>query len=99
MKGCDYIMTGAEFKKVIEHFGESNILGIGFDNSSAITFGPYEFSLANNYIEEIESIQTVGFDSRGNPFHTIKHVENIQSVIVRDANVPYTAYDRITLRG
>jgi len=92
-------MTGAEFKATVAHYGEQNILGIGFDNSAAVTFGENEFTLANNYIEEIESIHLIGFDSRGNPYHTVKHVENIQSLIIRDSNVPFNNYDRITLRG
>lgn len=91
-------MSGEEFKNVVTYYGEDNILGIGFDNSAAITFGKGEFSLANNYLEDIESIQTIGFDSKGNPFHVIKHVENVQGIIVRDKNVPFEAYDRITIR-
>ena len=91
-------MTGSEFKSLIKHYGEENILGIGFDNSAAITFGKGEFTLANNYIEEIESIQTIGFDSRGLPFHVVKHVENVQGIIIRDSKIDFNAYDRITLR-
>lgn len=92
-------MTGAEFTKMVNYYGESNILGIGFDNSAAITFGRNEFSLSNNYVADIESIHTVGFDSRGNPFHIIKHVENVQCIMVRDNNIPFELYDRITIRG
>ena len=91
-------MTGAEFKKMVDYYGEANILGIGFDNSSAITFGEGEFTLANNYIDDIESFQFVGFDRYGLPYHIIKHIENVQAILVRDSGVPYAAYDRITLR-
>ena len=91
-------MTGENFKKMIAHYGENNILGIGFDNSAAITFGRGEFSLANNYIEEIESIHDIGFDSHAIPFHVIRHVENVQCIIVRDAGYPNTEYDRISIR-
>ena len=91
-------MTGAEFTKIINYYGEANILGFGFDNSSAITFGPGEFTLANNYLSDIECIHSIGFDSRANPFHVIKHIETIQAIIVRDANVPFAAYDRISIR-
>ena len=91
-------MTGENFKKMINHYGEQNILGIGFDNSAAITFGKGEFSLANNYNEDLESIHNIGFDSRGNPFHVIRHVENVQSLIVRDNGFPVEAYDRISIR-
>ena len=91
-------MTGAEFKNIITYFGETNILSIAFDNSAAITFAENEFTLANNYIEDLESIHTIGFDSKGNPFHVIKHVENVQGVIIRDSGIPFNAYDRITIR-
>jgi len=92
-------MTGAEFKKVVNYFGEENILGIGFDNSTAITFGPGEFTLANSYIEDLESIHEIVFDSKGNPFHVIKHIETVQCLMIRDSGIPFTAYDRISIRG
>lgn len=91
-------MTGAEFTKMVNYYGESNILGIGFDNSSAITFGKGEFTLANNYIADIESIHTIGFDAKGNPFHVIKRTDNIQCIIVRDKNIAFEVYDRISIR-
>jgi len=91
-------MTGAEFKKLINYYGEENILGIGFDNSGAITFGKGEFSLANVYVEDLESIQDIAFDSKGNPFHVIRNVSNVQCIIVRDSGIPTEAYDRISIR-
>ena len=91
-------MTGEAFIKVVEYFGEDNILGFGFDNSAAVTFDRDEFSLADNYISEIESFCTTGIDSRGHQFRIIKHVDSIQTVIVRDANVPFEVYDRVSLR-
>lgn len=91
-------MTGTEFKALINYYGEENILGIGFDNSASITFGKGEFTLANNYVEDIESIQMVGFDSRGNPYHTIKHVENVQGIVVKDKAINFDDYDRISIR-
>lgn len=91
-------MTWDEFIKTINYYGESNILGIGFDNSAAITFGPNEFSIANNCVEEVESIHTIGFDSRGLPFHIIKPVAHVHAIIVRDSKVNFSDYDRISLR-
>lgn len=91
-------MTGAEFKKIINYYGEENILGIGFDNSAAVTFAKGEFSLANMYIEDLEVLQEVVFDSRANPFHVIRHVSNIQSIMVRDAGTPIEVYDRYSIR-
>ena len=91
-------MTGEAFIKVVNYFGEDNILGFGFDNSAAVTFDKDEFKLTNNYIPEIESFCTVGIDSRGHKFRIIKHVDSIQTVIVRDESVPFNAYDRVSLR-
>ena len=91
-------MTGDYFVKLINYYGEGNILGIGFDNSAAITFGKNEFTLSNNYNSELESIHDIGFDSKGNPFHVIRHVSNIQCIIVRDSGIPIEAYDRISIR-
>ena len=93
-------MDGATFKKIVNYYGEENIIGIGFDNSAGVTFGKGEFSLSTVFIEAIECVQIVGFDNLGHPYHTIKHVENIQSIMVRDAAVDdINCYDRISLRG
>lgn len=92
-------MDGATFKKYVEHYGEENIIGIGFDNSAGVTFGKGEFTLEQIYVDALEAIQYVSFDSRGNPFHVIKHVENIQSIIVRDSSINTKSYDRISIRG
>jgi hypothetical protein len=91
-------MTGSEFKSMVNYYGEDNILGIAFDNSAAVTFGKGEFKLANNYVEEIESLQFVGFHAHGIPFHVVKHIENVQGIIVRDKNYAFELYDRITIR-
>lgn len=92
-------MDGATFKKIINYYGEDNIIGLGFDNSSAITFGKGEFSLAKTYNEELECVQSVSFDLTGRPYHVIKHVECIQAILVRDSGVEdIDMYDRISTR-
>ena len=93
-------MSKEMFEQMITYFGEENILGFGFDNSAGVTFTKEnKFSLAQNYNADIESLMFICFDSKGNPFHVIKHVENIQAVYVRDSNVDFGDYDRITIRG
>lgn len=93
-------MTVENFKNIITYYGEENILGFGFDNSSGITFGGNErFSLAQHFNESIESLTFIGFDIKGNPFHIVKHIENIQAIYVRDGNVKFNEYDRVTIRG
>lgn len=94
-------MDGAQFKKIVEYYGEENIISIGFDNSAAITFlGNMEpFSLSTYYIDEIECLMFTQWDFRGNPMHTIKHVENIQSIVAKEAGVPREKYDPNTIRG
>lgn len=93
-------MTGDEFKAIVNKYGEENIIGIGYDNSAGHTF-PYVgmFTLANNYIEDIQCLKFIEYDMHGNPFHTIKHVENIQSIIVKDDNVNRMKYDYDHIRG
>ena len=88
------------FLRCIEYYGEENIIGIGFDNSAGKTFQKGEFTLSNCWVEQIESLQFVEFDNKGNPFHVVKHVAHVQSIIVRDSSVPFEAYDdTVTLRG
>ena len=93
-------MTGEEFKNIINYYKEENILSISFDNSAAKTFREGEFTLENNWVDDISCLQFVDFDNKCRPFHVIKHVENIQGIIVRDSNVPFASYDDyVTLRG
>lgn len=93
-------MTIELFKNIIAYYGEDNILGFGFDNSAGVTFDEHgKFSLAQHFNETLESLTFVGFDSKGNPFHIIKHIDNIQAIFVRDSGVPFGDYDRITIRG
>lgn len=93
-------MTPEIFKKIITFYGEADILGFGFDNSSGVTFdGNHPFSLAQHYVDDIECITLIGFDSKGSPFHIVKHIENIQAIYVRDKNYDMNGYDRVTVRG
>lgn len=88
------------FADIIRYYGEENILGLGFDNSAAIMFGNHEFSLDKYYIPELNCIELIDVDSKGNAYKTIKHVETIQSIIVRHPSVQnFETYDRISLRG
>lgn len=93
-------MTVDEFKKIVNYFGEKNIIGISFNDYPSIAiFIGNEFSLANNYISSIECLQFVNFDLKGNPFHVIRPVDTVQSFFVRDSNVDVRMYDRSTVRG
>lgn len=93
-------MTGDEFVAIVNKYGENNILAIGYDNSAGNTF-PFEgmFTLANNYIPDIQCLKFIEYDLKGLPFHTLKHVETIQSIIVKDDNVDRSKYDYVHLRG
>ena len=91
-------MTWEEFIRVINYYGESNILGLGFDNSAAITFKAGQFTIANSCDENTQSIHLIGFDSRGLPFHIIKPVAHVHTIIVRDSKVDFNAYDPVSLR-
>ena len=95
------IVTGAEFKKVVDFYGEANILSIGFDNSAStkVFTDEHRFSLKNFYQEEIECLQFIEFDRHGNPYHVVKHVENIQTIIVKDDGLKLNDYDHVTIRG
>lgn len=92
-------MTKENFIAIVNYFGEENIMGLSFDNSASITFGKGEFTLANVLIEDIDCVRSIGFDSRGKPFHNIKPLDTVQSFMVRDSNVPIEQYDRISIRG
>ena len=93
-------MTWYDFENFVKDIGEENILGFGFDNSSAITFTEEnKFTMAGNTKFEVGCIVIVCFDSKGLPFHVYKPVETIQTIYVRDKNVAFGAYDRITIRG
>ena len=93
-------MTGDEFKAIVNKYGEENIIGISYDNSAGHTFPlPGMFTLANNYIEDIQCLKFVEYDVKGFPFHTLKHVENIQSIIIKDKNVDRSKYNYDHIRG
>lgn len=91
-------MSGSDFKKIIEYYGEQNIIGIGFDNSAAITFSSGQFSLNEMYVEELECFRHIEFDSKGRPYHVIKPIDTVQCILVKDASVNFDDYDRISVR-
>lgn len=92
-------MTADTFTAIINKYGEGNILGFGFDNSASLTFGENQFTLANHYVDDIQCLQFINFDSKGNPFHVLKSVEDIQSVMIRDAGIKFNQYDQISVRS
>lgn len=102
-------MTNEEFKKIVNYIGESNIIGISFDNSSSTTFLPpnipdaYDaegaFSLARFYIEEIECLKIPAFDMRGNLYYSYKPISDIQCIMTTDGVTSKTKYDCIDIRG
>ena len=95
-------MTGAEFKAVINKYGEDNVLSIGFDNSASSMMFREDtpFSFANNYAEDIECLQFVQFDSSGLPYTVVKHVENVQSVVFKASSAhKLSQYDNFSIRG
>lgn len=93
-------MTGDEFVAIVNKYGEENILSISYDNSAGHTF-PFEgmFTLANNYIADIECLKFIEYDTRMNPYHTLKRIESIQSIVVKDDNVSREKYNYEDLRG
>ena len=93
-------MDQERFLAIISKYKEENILGFGFDNSAAITFGPDDpFSLEKYYEEDIHALKFPNADFKGNPYYTIKIIEDIQSIIIRDPRFYMGAYDRIDVRG
>ena len=92
-------MDGTKFKSVVKHYGEENILAILFDNSAVKVFAEGEFTMSGSYVDEIESVQFVEYDNRGVPYHTVKDVENIQGLIIRDSQFKFKDYDRVSIRG
>jgi len=95
-------MTGAEFKAVINKYGEENVLSIGFDNSASSMMFRDEspFSFSNNYVEEIECLQFFQFDRSGLPYLVVKHVENVQSIIFKSSKEhTLSQYDNFSIRG
>lgn len=93
-------MEASNFLDIVTKYGEDNIIGIGFDNSAAITFDKAgKFTLANNYVDDIECLQFIEFDFKGNPYHVLKSVADIQSIMIRDSGVDRDGYDMINIRS
>ena len=93
-------MDHDRFIAIINKFGEENILGIGFDNSASVTFGANDpFSLAEYYDEELHALKFKHMDLKGNPFYSIKIVEDIQCIMIKDERFYIGAYDRVDIRN
>ena len=92
-------MDGTAFKKQINYWGESNILGFGFDNSACKTYIHEGFTLENDYVDEVESVVCIDHDNHGYPYHVVHPVENIQTILVKDKNYKRTDYDSQSIRG
>lgn len=92
-------MDDTLFKKIITKYGETNILGFGFDNSANKVFCKGEFTLASCYESDIECVHFLGMDIKGNLLHILKPIFTIQAIMVRDKNVPFEAYDRDHISG
>lgn len=92
-------MTPELFEKIINYYGEDNIIGISFDNSASITFADGEFSLSNNYIKDLEALRFIDMDSKANPYFTLKFISDIQAIMIKYPTVPFNDYDRVTIRG
>lgn len=89
-----------DFINMVKYIGEANILGFSYDNSAGVLY-PNGFTLDEYFIPEINTLMSIETDFRGNLYCIYKHIETVQSIIVRHATVtnPGTAYDRISLRG
>lgn len=93
-------MDKETFEAIINKYGEENIIGIGFDNSSGVTFGHNEeFSLSEHYDADLGLFTFTEFDMKGNPYIVIKCVSDVQAVMIKDANIDIGNYDRINIRG
>lgn len=93
-------MTGAQFKKVIQHYGEEHIIAIQFDNYAAKMFSDGEqFKLNINFNEELECLQWPSFDKFGKPFEACIPVSEIKCVMAKNADFKRSDFDAMSLRG
>ena len=74
-------MDGTQFKAIVQEFGEENLIGVVFDNSARQLFHENDFSLAKYWNESIQSLVFRETDSQRNPYLTVKHVENVQTLM------------------
>lgn len=93
--------TADELKGLIDDYGgESAVIGLGFDNSSGVTFTEGQFTYANNIDDAQNIIKFTHIDNRGVPYIVLKPIETVQSITVKDPSVPsINMYDRVSLRG
>lgn len=93
-------MDKETFEAIIAKYGEENIIGIGFDNSSGVTFGENErFSLAQHYKPEFNALSFIEYDMKMNPYTVLKNIGDIQAIMIKDATIDICEYDRINIRG
>lgn len=88
-------MSKEQFEAYIDFYGEDNIIAITFDNSSGKSFLPEGFTMENYYNSTLGCLQFIYWDIKGNPYHVIKPVENIQAIIVRNDGIDLADYDAI----
>ena len=80
-------MTVSEFKAIINYYGENNIIGFVFDNSSRkLMDNPGDFKLSDHPLDQIGCLEFEEKDMRGHTYKSIAHVENVQKILV--ANDP-----------
>ena len=92
-------MDLATLEKIIATYGMDNIIGIGFDNSAALTFDKAGKFTDDNINRDIECLQFIEFDFKGQPYHVLKSIGDIQSIMIRDSGVNREAYDMINIRS
>lgn len=74
-------MTGDEFKAAVAKFGEENLIGFIFDNTSRKLFTDHRFSMDEHYDEDLETLMFVTEHGSKTPFLTTKHIENVQTIM------------------
>lgn len=81
-------MTGEEFLKQVAYHGAENIAAIKFDNSANKRFLHSDFSIAENYIPELESVCYYEEDVKQQKFLVVVPTSNIQAVLVQVPGSP-----------
>lgn len=94
-------MDAEGFKKMVTYYGgPANIVAILFDNSAVKVFVEGEFkNIEDVLVDDIGSLQFVEHDAKGNPFHVVKELENVQGVVIKDSSMNIRDYDRYSIRG
>lgn len=87
-------MDGAVFKRFIEKYGEKNVMGFIFDNSSRELYtleNPFKWE--DHVDEELETIVSVNKDGRGNPYIALHPIENIQKILIAHKDTNWDTID------